>query len=124
MKLGALALTALSSFAGTIVGNGARLLTQVWLRREQTIAAGEEPESEEVTITGVFSNTVAAATIATQLPKHQALYGFAIGAVLSAATGDVVDRWVGDAIGNMPVSDLDHEHASFEDEDGEEYEWS
>ena len=94
MKIGTIALTALTSLAGSIAGNGARMIAQEWMRRERLAAAGEEPESEQIVITGVISNVVAATAIASMLPKNNALYGFAIGMALSAATGDSVDRWM------------------------------
>jgi hypothetical protein len=124
MDFGKLALTALSSFAGSIVGNSARTLTQTWLQREQPTAAGEELESGQIVITGVISNMVAATTVATMLPKHNALYGFAIGLALSAATGDAVDRWIGEAIATAvdtaeTASSLFDDESSIYDDDDE-----
>lgn len=126
MDFGKLALTALSSFAGSIVGNSARTLTQTWLQREQTIAAGEEPESGQIVITGVISNMVAATTVATMLPKHNALYGFVIGLALSAATGDTVDRWIGEVIATAvntteEASSFDDESSIYDDDDEDSF---
>jgi hypothetical protein len=126
MKFGTLALTALSSFAGSIVGNSARTLTQTWLQREQTIAAGEEPESGQIVITGVISNMVAATTIASMLPKYNALYGFAIGMALSVATGDTVDRWIGEMIATAvntteATSSVDDENRFYDDDESSLY---
>jgi hypothetical protein len=126
MKFGTLALTALSSFAGSIVGNSARTLTQTWLQREQTIAAGEDPESGQIVITGVISNMVAATTVAAMLPKHNAFYGFAIGLALSVATGDTVDRWIGEVITSAvdtteAISSFDDESSMYDDDESSYY---
>jgi hypothetical protein len=126
MKFGTLALTALSSFAGSIIGNSARTLTQTWLQREQTLAAGEEPESGQIVITGVITNMVAATTVAAMLPKHNALYGFAIGMALSAATGDSVDRWIGEMIASVvdtaeAASPVEDENSFYDDDESSLY---
>lgn len=83
-------LTAASSFTGTLVGNGARVLLQARHRRR----LDTQPDDEQVVVNAVISLAVISTAAAIALPGRGPLGGFLIGAGLSAAAGDALDRAV------------------------------
>jgi hypothetical protein len=69
---------------------------------------------------------VAATAVAAMLPKYNAFYGFVIGMALSAATGDTVDRWIGEVIatavsGAESTPSDDAESSNYDDDESSMY---
>ncbi|MBC8144182.1 MAG: hypothetical protein H7X80_01285 [bacterium] len=108
---GASVLTTVAAFAGTIVGNGLRLFVKAKADNAERESQGLPADSEQpLTLTGVISNTVAAAAIAHALPNRRPLIAFAIGVGLTAATGDlpdraIMDRFKGEPDGFVPMEE-------------------
>ncbi len=76
--------TAVSALAGTLVGNGARLL----------IKAKREGVTGNITITGSLSSAATATLLAQKVDSMKPLVAFGIGAVLGGALGDEGDKWI------------------------------
>ena len=73
-----------AALAGTVVGNGARII----------LKARQEGFEGELTITGSLSSAATATLLAQRASSMQPLVAFAIGAVLGGAVGDSGDQWI------------------------------
>lgn len=100
--IGTTLLTAVAALAGTVVGNGVRLVVK---------AKMDDTESE-IEVSGVFANAIAAAALAHTARRRRPLVAFMLGAGLTAATGDMPDR----ALQELFATDLDGFVAMDQDE--------